>query len=184
MRLPSIPMILNSTNTQKVFACLVKEPGREFLASEIQQATGISKAGVYRSLEELVQENLIKKNSKGRVLFYSPQSQDSIVKQYKVLNTVTELRKCVQQLKSSSRRIVLFGSAARGEDNKKSDIDLFILSKEPKITEKIISRVKFVKKIQVIIKTSSQLTEFELKNKEFLNEINSGIVLWEEGDER
>lgn len=176
--------IVNFSNAQKALSFLVKEPNKEVLATEIQKATGLSKAGVYRALDELASQKLIKKHTRGRFVLYSVIADDSVIRQYKVLQTVIFLKKLVQKLKSSSRKIIFFGSAARGEDLKDSDLDLLIVSKEPEITEKIIANFKSKRKIQPVIKTASQLAQLEKNDKEFFNEINSGIVLWEEKDER
>lgn len=176
--------ILSFTNTQKVLSFLTEDSCREFLASEIRKATGLSKAGVYRALDELICHRLIKKHKRGRFVLYAAIADDCVFRQFKVLKTIIFLKKLVQLLKASSRKIIFFGSAARGEDRKDSDLDLLIVSKDPEAAEKVISRFKSKRKIQPVIKTSTELIQMEEKNKEFFKEINSGIVLWEEGDER
>lgn len=176
--------IVNFSNSQRILSCLVEDPNKEFLASEIQKATGLSKAGVYRALEELANRKLIKKHERGRFVLYKVISDDCVIRQFKVLKTVIFLKNLVEKLKHSARKIIFFGSAARGEDSKDSDIDVFIVSKDPETTEKIIAGFKSKRKIQPVIKTSIQLAQFEKENKEFMNEINSGIILWEEHDER
>ncbi|OGX37182.1 MAG: hypothetical protein A3C36_00945 [Omnitrophica WOR_2 bacterium RIFCSPHIGHO2_02_FULL_52_10] len=175
--------ILSFSNAQKVFSFLVEDARKEFLASEIQKAAGLSKAGVYRALNELVRRELVKKEERGRFVLYSAAADDCMVRQFKVLKTVTALKKLVQKLKASSRKIVLFGSAARGEDYKDSDLDLLIVAKDPEAAHKSVSNFKSGRHIQPVIKTSVQLSEMEAGSKEFFNEINSGIVLWEETDE-
>jgi predicted nucleotidyltransferase len=175
--------IVNSTNAQRVLSFLVDTLNREFLASEIQKTTGLSKAGVYRALSELAGQKLIKKHKRGRFVLYSAIADDCIVRQFKVLKTTIFLKKLIPKLKPLSRKIIFFGSGSRGEDYKDSDLDLLIISKDPDVTEKIISSFKSKRKIQPVIKTPTQMVQLEEKNKEFFNEINSGIILWEERDE-
>ncbi len=175
--------IVNFTNAQRVLSFLVEDLSKEFLASEIQKATGLSKAGVYRALDELAGHKLIAKRTRGRFVLYTAIKNDCVVRQYKVLKTIIFLKKLVEKLKSSSRKIVFFGSGSRGEDYKDSDIDLFIVAKDPEATQKVIADFKSRRKIQPVIKTSLQLVPLEKRDKEFANEINSGIVLWEEGDD-
>ena len=176
--------IINFSNSQQILNYLVEDPNKEFLASEIQKATGLSKAGIYRALEELTSRELITRHERGRFVLYKAVSDDCVIRQFKVLKTAIFLKALVERLKPLARKIVLFGSAARGEDSKESDIDLLIVSKDPDGTERIMSGFKSKRKIQAVIKTSSQLAKFEGENKEFINEINSGIILWEERDER
>ena len=175
--------IVSFTSAQRVLSFLAEDSHREFLAFEIQKDTGLSKAGVYRALDELVYRQLIKKHKRGRFVLYAAIADNCVLRQFKVLKTVIFLKKLVQQLKASSRKIIFFGSAARGEDREDSDLDLLIVSKDPEVTEKIVANFKSKRKIQPVVKTSAQLAQLEEKNKEFFNEINSGIALWEEGDE-
>jgi predicted nucleotidyltransferase len=175
--------IISFSNTQKVFSFLVEDAHKEFLASEIQKAADLSKAGVYRALDELVSRELVKKQERWRFVLYSAAANDCVVRQFKVLKTVIALKGPVQKLRASSRKVVLFGSAARGEDYKDSDLDLLIVAKDPEAAQGIVSNFKSGRKIQPVIKTSVQLSEMEAGSREFFNEINSGIVLWEETDE-
>lgn len=183
MRHESNDDIVTFTNTQRVLSFLIQDTHKESLASEIQKSTALSKAGVYRALNELAYQKLIKKHQRGRFALYSMAADDCVVRQFKVLKTVILLKKLVEKLKASSRKIILFGSAARGEDYKDSDLDLFIVSKDPEVTQKAVADFKSKRKIQSVIKTSTHLAQLEENSKEFFNEINSGIVLWEERDE-
>lgn len=174
--------IIIFSNAQRVFSFLAEDSRREFLASEIQKAADLSKAGVYRALDELVRRGLVQKQERGRFVLYSAVADDCVVRQFKVLKTVVSLKKLVRKLRAFSRKIVLFGSAARGEDYKDSDLDLLIVAKDPEAAQKAVSNFKSGRKIQPVIKTSVQLSQMEAGSQEFLSEINSGIVLWEETD--
>ena len=174
---------VSASSSQEVLSFLVEDPSSDFLASQVQKATGLSKAAVYRALDELARKKLVAKHQRGKVVFYSAIGSDVIIRQFKVLKTVEILKTLVDKLKRLSYRIVLFGSAARGEDYKDSDIDLLIIAKDLLIVQSVISAFKCKHKIQAVVKTAPQMEEFEEKEKEFINEINAGIVLWEEGHE-
>lgn len=172
--------IFNVTNSQKALDFLASNPGKEFLSSEIQKATSISRAGVYFALKELTKEKLVSKRKKGKIIFYSIIYNDSAIKQFKVFQNVLMLRPLVSKLKPSSKKIVLYGSVSRGENDLSSDIDLFILSKNPDETKKAISSIKSKQKMQTIIKTPSELADSKKDEKIYYNEVEKGIVLWEE----
>ncbi len=171
--------IFGATNSLKVLSHLAENPGREFLSSEIQKAISISRAGVYIALGELARQNLVSKAKKGKLLFYSIIYDDSAIKQFKVLKNVLALRPLVSKLKPLSKKIVLYGSTSRGENDPASDIDLFILSNEPEIVKKVISSIKTRQKIQSVIKTPSELADFKEKEKTYYAEVDRGITLWE-----
>jgi len=172
--------IFKATNSLKVLSYLAEHPGKEFLNSEIQKATLASRAGAYFALRELVRQNLVLEERRGRLIFYSIIHDDYAVKQFKILKNVLALRPLVSKLKFSSRKIILYGSHSRGENDPSSDIDLFILSKDPEATKNAISAIKSKQKIQAVIKTASELTSFKETEKVFMQEVERGIVLWEE----
>ena len=172
--------IFGATNSLKVLSYLADHPGKEFLNSEIQKATLASRAGAYFALKELVRQNLVSEERRGRLIFYSIIHDDYAIKQFKVLKNVLALRPLVSKLKSSSRKITLYGSHSRGENDPSSDIDLFILSKDPEVTKDAVSSIKSRQKIQIVIKTASELASFKESEKVFMQEVERGIVLWEE----
>ena len=147
--------IFGATNSLKVLSYLAENLGKEFLGGQIQKATSISRAGLYIALGELARQNLISKVKKGNLLFYSIIYDDSAIKQFKVLKNVLALRPLVSKLKPLSKRIVLYGSTGRGENDPSSDIDLFILSQEPESVKKAMVSIKTRQKIQSVIKTPS-----------------------------
>lgn len=181
MRRKLTPGTFTATNPQIVLLFLSDRIGESFIPGEIQKATGISKAGVYRALSALKDQDLIISDEKGRSL-YSARINDPRVRQFKVLNNVATLRPLVKKISPLARKVVLYGSAARGEDGIKSDIDLFIVAKDTSEVARVISALKYKKKVQSVIKTAVEASEMEGSEKVFLAEINSGIILWEEKD--
>lgn len=172
--------IFGATNSLKVLSYLAQHPGKEFLNSEIQKATLASRAGVYFTLKELVRQGLVSQERRGKVIFYRIVYDDAAIKQFKILKNVFSLRPIVAKLKPFSRKIVLYGSYSRGENDSTSDIDLFILSKDPEATKDAVSSIKTKQKIQAVIKTASELASFKESEKVFMQEVERGIVLREE----
>jgi predicted nucleotidyltransferase len=172
--------IFSSTNPLKILTFLVENPGKEFLGSEVQKATSLSRAGVYVALRELIKQNLSIKTQKGKFIMYSVAYNNPVIKQFKVLRNIISLRNMVLKLKPLSKKIILYGSAGRGEDDVQSDIDLFILSKDPISTKTVLSSVRIKRKIQSVVKSPSEFVDFKEREKIFCDEINRGIILWEE----
>ena len=175
--------IFGATNSLKVLSYLSENPGKEFLSSDIRKATSISRAGVYIALGELWRQNLVLKTKKGKLLFHSIIYDDSAIRQFKVLKNVLALRPLVSKLKPTSREIILYGSYCRGENDPTSDIDLFILSKDPQATKDAISSIKTKQKIQAVIKTSSELADFKESERVFMQEVDRGFILWKEKED-
>ncbi len=148
---------LISTNAQKVLNFLIQSPGKQFLANEIEKATRISRAGVNYN--------------------------NPVIKQLKVLKTTMLLQPLVNKLKALSKKIVLFGSCARGENIASSDIDIFILADSSKAIKEKIEKSKLREKLQPIIRNSTQFVKMEKEESVFIEEIEHGITLWESKDE-
>lgn len=172
--------IFGATNSLKVISYLAQDPSKEFLVSEIQKATLASRAGVYFALKELIRQGLVSQERRGKVIFYRIVYDDAVIKQFKILKNVIALRPIVSKLKFSSRKITLYGSHSRGENDPSSDIDLFILSKDPEAAKEVVSSIKSRQKIQAVIKSASELASFKESEKVFMQEVERGIVLWEE----
>ena len=64
--------LLNATNDQKVLDFLINDPGSQYLAAEIQKATGISKGGINLALRGLAKKGLAHRRKKGK--FFLTQS--------------------------------------------------------------------------------------------------------------
>lgn len=172
--------IFSATSTLKILSFLVENPGKEFLGSEIQKSTSISRAGVYIVLRELIKQKLVFKTKKGKFLIYSVVYDEPVLKQFKVMRNTQFLKPIVEKLRAFSKKIILYGSASRGEDAPKSDIDLFILAKDPNAAKSIIAGLRIKRKIQAVIKSPSELADFRDKEKVYYEEVNRGITLWEE----
>ena len=175
--------ILIATNSQRILDFLVKNPGKEFLSREIQKTTKISKAGTNFALNDLVEAKFVKRKKRGKFYLYSIDSTSPVAKQLKILKTVISLSSLIKKVKSSAKKIILYGSKSRGEDTEDSDIDLFIVTNTPKETEGVIKKGSIGKKIQLIMRTPLKYVEMETTNPTFYKEIERGIILWESKDE-
>jgi len=180
MKKKPLAKIFEATNSLKVFSFLAKNPGQEFLSSEIQAAVVVSRAGAYLALQDLIRKRLVIKAEKGRFHLYSVNYENPIVRQFKVLMNVLHLEPLILKIQPLSVRIVLFGSASRGEDTALSDIDLFILSKDSETVREFLASFKVARKIQPIILVPAEWPDFKEREKVFFEEIEKGIVLWEE----
>jgi len=174
---------LISTNAQKVLNFLIQSPGKQFLANEIEKATRISRAGVNFSLRKVAKEKLVLREKKATIYLYSVDYNNPVIKQLKVLKNTILLQPLVNKLKALSKKIILFGSCARGENIANSDIDLFILADSSKALKEKIKKSNLREKLQPIIRNSTQLVKMEKEESVFIEEIEHGITLWESKDE-
>jgi predicted nucleotidyltransferase len=84
-------------------------------------------------LNNFVSYGLVSERKKGKWILYTLDRTNPVVKEYKIFTSVAKLYEVIrtfqikQDLQGPDAEIYLFGSAARGEDNEDSDIDLLII---------------------------------------------------------
>ena len=171
--------MLFSTNYQKVLRLLALHPGRELMASEVRDATGISKAGAHNALRDLATDNLARVQRKGQLSLFHVEPDDPIIRQVKVLINLLEIKDLVESLKEKSHKIVIFGSAASGMDAEDSDIDLFVVSDKPDLVRKLVEKHAGKRHFHLVIRRPLDYVASMKKNKIFYDEVSRGIVLYE-----
>lgn len=156
----------------------------EMTASKISKKLGLSIGSVYSILKEFSEAGLILGTKIGRATIYETRKRHPIIKQFRIFDNLLIYAGLIQQLKEYTRKIILFGSCARGEDDSESDIDIFLLVDEdlqPQ-TREIIAAYESDREIRPVIVDSLELLEMQSQDKIFYEEINKGIVLWEGED--
>ena len=119
---------LLGTSHARVYRHLAKNLGVSYMEAEIVSATGVGRSAVNLAVRDLADSGFIDCESRGRTRFYSTDPADLVVRQFKVWETALNLQPLVEQLRPFTRRVVLFGSAAKGLDTAGSDLDLFIIA--------------------------------------------------------
>ena len=171
-------MLMNNKSSLNVLKFLIENKGK-YHVRQISRETELSLGFVSRVLRELFENELILVEKKGRMMLYNVNDKNPVVKQIKVLLTMMRLYPLIKELRVIVRRIILFGSAFRGENTPDSDIDLFIMSKE---SQKIRAVIRKDPKIVCIIMSSTEYTNLKEADFALYDQINRGIVLWEKSE--
>ena len=172
--------MLQNYNKYKVLKIFFDDPspkGIGFQLREISRKVKIAPTSVKKYLNELEKEGFITK-TKHRIFdypIYSANRDSGEFKFYKKIDMLISIKmsnlldylyeECMPDV------IILFGSAARGEDLKDSDVDLFLLCKERKLNlQKFENELK--RKINIFFAEDFEKLSLELKNN-----ILNGIAL-------
>ena len=167
--------MLQKYNRYKILQDFFDFPRREFHIREICRLTKISQPSVMNHLKELLKENLIIKERKSIYPIFRANRENEQFKTYKKFNIISRLdkTKLIDYIYDSClpNSIILFGSASKGEDIEKSDIDLFVQSNEKKLNlekyEKLLNR-----EVNLFFQE-----DFNKLSKELRNNIINGIIL-------
>jgi len=174
--------IFISTTTQRILAYLAIHSAEEFTEKEISRRTGVKKSATNLALRNLVRTDLISRRKIGRSSLFKADISENLIREIKVLITKEKLSPLVKKLKKTSKKIALFGSAAAGTNTKDSDIDLFVLTNNPKNVRNIIDDSSLAEKIQLICKTPTEMVKINKKKPLIFSEIEKGQVLWEKNE--
>lgn len=168
-----------STNYQKLLAYLADHPSGEYTEKETKEATGVSKSGVNFALRELAEDGLVILQKRGKMSFYSVSLENPLIRQIKVLINLIKINPLISDLKDISDKIVLFGSSATGTNIEESDIDLFVLTNNPKEALAKVRDFEFAEKLQLVAYKPIDYIALRKKDPLFYDEVSRGLLLWE-----
>ena len=176
-----IQNIFISTAPQKVLEFLVLNSDKEFYDSEIfRELETLSRSAVNKSLRALFSQGLIHRHQKGNITLNKLNTYNPEVKYYKLIVNIKNAKKILEPARGNISKAILFGSCASGENDSRSDIDLFIICDD---TKKVKNKIHYSEKLQLIAKENTEAFVFKKENEEFWNQIEKGIVLWDKFEE-
>lgn len=171
--------IFYSTSAQKVLYFLLAHPEKRFYDREVSRLTKVGRAATNYSLRALTTAGVVEREKKGRMYFYYVSLDDPIIRQLKIAQNLVYIMPLSEKLKDVSLKMVLYGSSATGTNHAESDIDLFVLSREPKSVKGLIYKSPFKERLQYVINTPQDFIGLKKENPVFHKQISSGIVLHE-----
>ena len=163
-------------NVYKILQLFIENPNKDFSVRGIARKLELSHATVIKHIDNLLKLHLINKKEETLYPTYYANIENPQYKFYKKNHIIFKINKTglieFIQKQTLSSSIVLFGSCAKGVFTEKSDIDLFVESKESKVDIK-----KYEKKLNRKI---NLLFESNINNlsKELRNNIVNGIILF------
>jgi predicted transcriptional regulator len=164
----------NSQARDKVLNLLLWCPAEQFYEKEISEKAKVSKSSVNLIMKPLVEEGWLSLTEKGRLNLYQVNLNSAKVRSYKKSLTVNKLDNLINHLKGKVEKLILFGSAAKGEDVMTSDLDLMIVSDRGVEIKRVRQLLPSDRHGQIIIKTSDEFRELKFKNKVFYQAVNQG----------
>lgn len=131
-----------------IISHFLEHPSLETSQTAIIKTLKLSKATAVKWLKPLAERGYLNLKAVGATNLYSLNRNNPSIKQLKILCTILKF----EELTIPGSDIFLYGSAARGEDTERSDIDLLIIgAKKPgdiigkieKLSEKIGKPINF-----------------------------------------
>lgn len=165
----------------------------EMTGRELSRFCKISHMQVYRNLDDLKAYGIVTKKRVGGAYVYSLNEKNVLVKD--VLDTLfrkegkllDDVLKAILQVKAGNMlSVVVFGSAARGEERPTSDVDIFILARnenESNLIRDFLSNAELRfheqtgNRLSPIVMSIAELKDKYKTNKTLISKILSGKVI-------
>jgi len=159
-----------------VLSKIFEDPQKRHYIRELAREAKVNPNSVLNAIKELEKEDLVKKEVKKHITEISANLNSPLFIAKKRLFNLTEIykSKIIDFLVENynPKAIILFGSYSRGEDVKKSDIDIAIVTDK----QEIISMEKFEKILNRKIHLS--LIEYKKISDELYINLINGIVVY------
>lgn len=164
------------TAIEQVLAALLDDVRRPMSERDVRELVRLPKPTCSAALRTLAREGLVQTRSYGRTLVFGVSASDPLVRHIKIVRTLARLRELTNELSEISDSVVLFGSASVGEDGGDSDIDLFVVSRDPEAVRQAAARFP---RVQAVAVTPEQHMKELAEGSTLAAEAARGIRLWE-----
>ncbi len=163
-------------NIWKILTYFFEHPYEEIYLRKLSEKIKVNVFTTKEIVDALLEENLLIERKLGKLRMLRANTESVLFRQLKVYYTLFKLERSgiIEYLLkhlSGVSSILLFGSAAKGEDTEKSDIDILVICrKKTKLNlekfEKLLKR-----KIQLLLFSWSEWKRLAKNNKAFYEEV-------------
>jgi len=131
-RVDSVSDVLFGRTRRTVLSLLYGHPDEEFYLRQIIRAAGIGQGTVQRELERLAGAGLVRRRQHGRQVYFRANPDNPVYQELrgmllKTAGVADVLREALTPLAPRIRVAFVYGSVARGEERRASDVDLLVV---------------------------------------------------------
>ena len=170
-------------NEEKILELLFEEPTREFHIRLLARLTNLHPNTIINITNKLVKQGFIAKykNKDNNLVIIKPNIQNIFYKLRKQFYNINKIYQSglIDYLNDliGYPTIILFGSYAKSENHKESDIDLFILTEGKQKLDLKKYESKLNAEIQIFMHTNNELNNLKKNSPELINNIINGYKL-------
>lgn len=153
----------------------------EFLSAHVAKSLSISVGSAHAILRRFEEADLLSSRRIGHSLFYRTVRPHPFWSAFRVFDNLADVSPLVSRLAPISRKVVLFGSCSRGDDDMQSDIDLLVVtdSEGTKVAEEATRAPIDGRPVNAVVLDYHAYLDLQEKDPVFHAEIVKGLQLWE-----
>jgi predicted nucleotidyltransferase len=164
------------TAQEQVFGFLLDEAGEPATEVAVREVLELPKTTTHVALSALVEQGLAKEERVGRTGLYSIDPGDPLVKTLKIAQAIRRVQVAIRPLLDELDLVILFGSASRGENNRTSDVDVFVVASD---ADRVLTEFARHQWLQPLVKTPEAHMQLIADGGTFAKEVARGITIWE-----
>ena len=164
--------LLSKKSISKVIRYFLEHPTTKIHAQKLMNEMKISKKSMLDGLHEAVKAGILETEEIGRTKRYSLKRTGAIARQLKILYSIDRILPLLKGMEEVE--VYLYGSAARGEDTEKSDIDLLIIGEKP--SREVIGKLGREEKLKSVYFTHEEYSQLARKDKPFYERIEKDRI--------
>lgn len=185
-----MPDIERSATEARLLALLTSTPGQEFHTRELVRRVSGSPRPVHLALEKLARQGLVESRRVGPLRLWRMDPAHPLYRSLRELyartvGIVAQLRMLLEGHKGI-RFAFIFGSYARGDDDTRSDIDVFVvgdLKADPLISATQKLEADLGRELNAVVWTEQDLRKRIQERSPFLATVREEPKIWIAGDE-
>jgi len=180
-----------SRTRRAILALLFGHSDESYYLRQIVRASGYGLGPVQRELKILTEAGIIRRTVRGRQVFFQANSESPIFPEIKSLITKTvgigdSLGGALAPIAKNVNISFIYGSVARGEETRRSDIDLLIVG-DVSFSDVVVclqsSQKELGREINPTVYSSAEFRTKLRKNHHFLTSVVNGPKIYLIGDE-
>ncbi|MBU1886816.1 nucleotidyltransferase domain-containing protein [Candidatus Micrarchaeota archaeon] len=166
--------LLNKKSNSNILRHFLENPTTRIHAELLRKQIKIAKKSLLDGLCVLAESEILKIIQIGRTKQYYLNRDNVIVKQLKILYNIETIIPLLKKLQNESVEAYLYGSAARGENIEKSDVDLLIIGHGR--AADTLSKLQNNKKVEPVYFTFVEYAQLARKDKPFYERIEKDKI--------
>jgi predicted nucleotidyltransferase len=170
--------LFGNKKIMQIINFFIENSSSKITQTKLIKETKIAKATAVKWMHYLVANDMLKLERIGVSNIYQLNNENLVIKHIKIIKTILSLKE-LKKLKDKGLEIYLYGSASRGEDTEKSDIDILVIgrTKRREIVDVIdqISK-KINRKISFSIFSNVEWSMMRKKDNAYYNRVEKDKI--------
>jgi len=166
--------LMGKRNNSKLITYFLGHPTLEIYPQKLHKELKMSRKGMFDALDAAYTAGILEADMIGRTRIYRLRRVNPEVRQLKILYSIDGIMKLLEKLEGVGVEVYLYGSAARGEDTEKSDIDLLLIGDAGR--SQIIGKLGKDKRLKPLFLTFMEYSSLARKDPAFYNRLEKDRI--------